>query len=427
MAKKKPVFINDDDDVSAQDQQVHALMDEYLGKTSFDKFTIQKRQIVTGKVARIKEGEILVSIGGKYEGVVGGVELQSEDIDVKALKIGDEVMVYVVNPSDDKGQMVLSIRKTGTARKWFKLKEAKTTNDIIEVEVIESNNGGVIVDTGGLRGFIPTSQLDSSRIFNKKDYTVKSDVMQTVQSKLARLIGEKIKVRIIEIDREKNRVILSEKLVTQEQDIKKREDTLKLAKVGSVLEGSVTSITPFGLFVNAAGLDGLVHISEISWDKVSNPGDFFGIGDKVKVQIIGLEDDGKRVAYSIKRLQSDPWKDVVGKYKVGQTVKGTVQKIVDYGAFVRIDEGLNGLIHISELSDDLILDPKEIVTVGDELDLMILSISPTERHLGLSLKRVKSEAAKEVKEKKESKKEVKDTSTSSVTEDVVAEVAEEAE
>jgi len=391
MAKKTQVLIDDDEEISPQVQAVHAQMDEYLEKTSFDKFTVQKRQIVTGKVAKIRENEILVSIGGKYEGVVGGVELQSDDVDVDSLKIGDEIMVYVVNPSDDKGQMILSIRKTGTARKWFKLKEAKANNDIIDVEVIESNNGGVIVDTGGLRGFIPTSQLDSSRIFNKKDYTVKSDVMQTVQSKLARLIGEKIKVRIIEIDREKNRVILSEKLVTQEQDIKKRDDTLKTAKIGTMLEGSVTSITPFGLFVNAAGLDGLVHISEISWDKVSNPGDFFAIGDKVKVQIIGLEDDGKRVAYSIKRLQSDPWKDVVKKYKVGQTVKGVVQKIVDYGAFVRIDEGLNGLIHISELSDDLILDPKEIVKVGDELDLMILSISPTERHLGLSYKKVDSD------------------------------------
>lgn len=404
--QKKIVFYDPDDDVSIEDKKIHNIMDEQLSQTDFGKFTVQKGQIVNGKVARIKEGELLIGIGGKYEGIVGGAELQSEDIDVASLKIGEEVMVYVVNPSDDKGQMVLSIRKTGTARKWFKLREAKKTNEIIEVEVIEANSGGVIVETGGLRGFIPTSQLDSSRIFSKKDYSVKSDVMQTVQSKLASLIGEKIKVRIIEIDREKNRVILSEKLVTQEQDVKLREDTLKKAKVGATLEGSVTSITPFGLFINAEGLDGLVHISEISWDKVSNPADFFRIGDKVKVQIIGLEDDGKRVAYSIKRLQKDPWQDVVKKYKIGQTVKGTVQKIVDYGAFVRIDEGLNGLIHISELSDDLILDPNEVVKVGDELDLMILSISQTERHLGLSLKRTKSDGkSEEKKEKKEESEE----------------------
>ena len=190
--QKKIVFYDPDDDVSIEDKKIHNIMDEQLSQTDFGKFTVQKGQIVNGKVARIKEGELLIGIGGKYEGIVGGAELQSEDIDVASLKIGEEVMVYVVNPSDDKGQMVLSIRKTGTARKWFKLREAKKTNEIIEVEVIEANSGGVIVETGGLRGFIPTSQLDSSRIFSKKDYSVKSDVMQTVQSKLASLIGEKI-------------------------------------------------------------------------------------------------------------------------------------------------------------------------------------------------------------------------------------------
>lgn len=384
---------------------IHQAMDDYLARTDFGKMVVEKGQIVTGNVVRRKKGELLISIGGKFEGVVGGAELTSEDIDVDALKIGDEVMVYVVNPSDDKGQLVLSIRKTGTARKWLKLREAKKTNDIIEVEVMESNNGGVIVDTGGLRGFVPTSQLDSSRIFKKGEYSAKGEVMQTVQSKLAALVGEKVKVRIIEIDREKNRVILSEKLVTQEQDILKREETLKKAKIGTVLTGNVTSVTPFGLFVNAEGLDGLVHISEISWDKVTNPAEFHDVGDKVKVQIIGLEDGGKRVAYSIKRLQKDPWSDVASMYKVGEVVTGTVQKIVDYGAFVRIDQGLNGLVHISELSDELILDPREVLTAGQEVDLMILSISPNERHLGLSLKRVKK---KEKAERVEKKAEVKD-------------------
>lgn len=385
---------------SYHEEDIHKLMDEHLAKTDFDNITVERGKIVTGVITRKKKGELLVKIGNKYEGIVGGMELKSDDIDVDALIVGDKIMVYVVNPHDEKDRMVLSIRRTGTARKWFKLREAKEVNDIIEVEVIESNNGGVIVDTGGLRGFIPTSQLDSSRIFNRKEYSAKDDVMQTVQSKLAGLIGEKIKVRIIEIDREKNRVILSEKRVTQEQDIKLREETLKNAKIGTILDGTVTSITPFGLFVNASGLDGLVHISEISWDKVTNPSDFYKVGDAVKVQIIGLEDEGKRVAYSIKRLQKDPWSDVIRKYKVGQTISGTVQKIVDYGAFVRIDEGLNGLIHISELSDDLILDPREVVKEGQELNLQILSISPTERHLGLSLKRANQDEDKKEKPEK---------------------------
>jgi len=372
------------------DEEVHKMIDKHLEKADFGKMHLTRGKIVTGKVVKKREHEILVSIGDKYEGIVGGTELKSDDVDTDALKIGDEVMVYVLNPHDDKGQMILSIKRTGTARKWLMLREAKANNSIIEVEVMEANNGGVIVDTGGLRGFVPTSQLDSSRIFRQGEQTRKEDVMQTIQSKLTALIGEKVKVRIIEIDREKNRVILSEKLVTQEEDIAKRTETLKKAKVGTVLKGAVTSITPFGLFVNAEGLEGLVHISEISWDKVSSPADFYSVGDEVKVQIIGLEDDGKRVAYSIKRLQKDPWADVIAQYKVGQIVKGTVQKIVDYGAFVRIEEGLNGLVHISEISDELVLDPREVLKVGQELELQILSISPTERHLGLSLKRAKS-------------------------------------
>ena len=377
-------------DSQINEEEIHQLMDEHLEGADFDKMHLTRGKIVNGVVVKKRENELLVSIGDKYEGIVGGTELKSDDVDVDALNPGEEVLVYVLNPHDDKGQMLLSIRRTGTARRWMGLKEAKANNDIIEVEVMEANNGGVIVDTGGLRGFIPTSQLDSSRIFKRNEQTKKEDVMQTIQSKLTALIGEKIKVRIIEIDREKNRVILSEKLVTQEEDIARRAETLKSAKIGTVLKGKVTSITPFGLFVNAEGLEGLVHISEISWDKVSSPADFYGVGDDVEVQIIGLEDDGKRVAYSIKRLQKDPWADVIAQYKVGQVVKGTVQKIVDYGAFVRIEEGLNGLVHISEISDDLVLDPREVLKVDQELELQILSISPTERHLGLSLKRVKS-------------------------------------
>ena len=184
--------------------------------------------------------------------------------------------------------------------------------------------------------------------------------------------------------------------------MEKRAATLGTVKPGDQLEGSVTGIAPFGLFVNAQGLEGLVHLSEISWDKVTNPADFHKVGDQVKVQIIGIDDGGKRIAYSIKRLQSDPWDDIVRKYKVGQRVMGEITKIVDYGAFVRIEEGLNGLIHISELSHKLVKDPSKIVEVGKQYELEIISISKEDRHLGLSLKRVtapKAEGADSPKEK----------------------------
>ncbi|HLA03613.1 MAG TPA: S1 RNA-binding domain-containing protein, partial [Patescibacteria group bacterium] len=219
-----------------------------------------------------------------------------------------------------------------------------------------------------------------------------------LQTKLAELIGKELAVKVIEIDREKNRVIFSEKMVTGKEDMDKRAKTLEKVKVGDVLEGTVTGIAPFGLFVNAEGLEGLVHLSEISWDKVTNPADFNKVGDAVKVQIIGIDDHGKRVAYSIKRLLSDPWDAIVRKYKVGQRVMGEITKIVDYGAFVRIEEGLNGLVHISELSDKLVKDPGKIVQIGKKYELEIISISREDRHLGLSLKRVLSpETAKETK------------------------------
>jgi len=253
----------------------------------------------------------------------------------------------------------------------------------------------VIVNIGGgLRGFVPTSQLDNSRIYPLGGYSSKNDADKELQTKLAQLIGSELEVKVIEIDREKNRVIFSEKLVTAKADIEKRTSTLERVKTGDVLEGSVTGIAPFGLFVNAEGLEGLVHLSEISWDKVTNPADFHKVGDKVKVAIIGIEDGGKRVAYSIKRMQSDPWDNIVKKYKVGQRVKGEVTKIVDYGAFVRIEDGLNGLIHISELSEKLVKDPAKIVELGKQYELEIISISREDRHLGLSLKRVLAPATK---------------------------------
>ncbi|HQJ73871.1 MAG TPA: S1 RNA-binding domain-containing protein, partial [Candidatus Dojkabacteria bacterium] len=273
---------------------------------------------------------------------------------------------------------------------------------VVEAVVVESNNGGLIVEIGkGIRGFIPTSQLDATRVYANGVRQVGRDISSKVQKRLNSLIGEKIKTRIIELDREKNRIILSEKMVTQARDIEKRTETLKKVKEGDVLEGTISGITPFGVFVNAQGLEGLVHLSEISWDKVEDIGALYSVGDKVKVMVIGLSDGGKRVAYSIKRLQEDPWSKAISKYKIGDIVDGVVQKVVPYGAFVRIGEGLNGLIHISELSDKLVKDPGDIVKVGQKVKVKILSISSTERHLGLSLKETSEVVGKKKMDEKE--------------------------
>jgi len=310
--------------------------------------------------------------------------------------------VYVVKPEDEKGQLILSIRRTQQASAWLSLENAKKNNEVVEAVVVESNNGGLIVEIGkGIRGFIPTSQLDATRVYANGVRQVGRDISSKVQKRLNSLIGEKIKTRIIELDREKNRIILSEKMVTQARDIEKRTETLKKVKEGDILEGTISGITPFGVFVNAQGLEGLVHLSEISWDKVEDIGVLYSVGNNVRVMVIGLSDGGKRVAYSIKRLQEDPWSKAISKYKIGDIVDGVVQKVVPYGAFVRIGEGLNGLIHISELSEKLVKDPGDIVKVGQKVKVKILSISSTERHLGLSLKETSGVVGKKKMDEKE--------------------------
>jgi small subunit ribosomal protein S1 len=399
----------------------YSQIDKFLADSSNQIKTFSKGDIVEGTVVDIRDGLLVVDIGFKSEGIVAGRELKSEMIDWKDLKLGDKVMVYVVKPEDDKGQLVLSIRRTQQATAWLNLEKAKEKNDVIETVVVESNNGGLIVEIGkDIRGFIPTSQLDASRVYANGVRQVGKDISSKVQKTLSSLVGTKISTRIIELDREKNRIILSEKMVTQSRDLEQREKTLNKVKEGDILEGTVSGITPFGIFVNAEGLEGLVHLSELSWDKVEDIGTLYSVGTKVKVMVIGITDGGKRVAYSVKRLLKDPWSEAIAKFKVGDIVDGEIQKVVPYGAFVRIDEGLNGLIHISELSDQLVKDPADIVKEGDKVKVKILSISSTERHLGLSLKAASGKSKPKVEEKKLTEEELASVVDTAVEEEIAS-------
>ena len=374
-------------DTEIKDKSLYSELDSFLEDSAHKIKQLSRGDIVEGEVVDINNGVVIVDVGFKSEGIIAGRELKSDTLDWTQLKVGDKVLVYVVKPEDDKGQLVLSIRRTQQASAWLSLENAKKNNEVVDAVVVESNNGGLIVEIGkGIRGFIPTSQLDATRVYANGVRQVGKDISSKVQKRLNSLIGEGIKTRIIELDREKNRIILSEKMVTQARDLEKRAATLKKVKEGDVLEGTVSGITPFGIFVNAQGLEGLVHLSELSWDKVEYIGAIYTVGNSVKVVVIGLSDGGKRVAYSVKRLQQDPWSQAISKFKIGDIVDGVVQKVVPYGAFIRIGEGLNGLIHISELSDKLVKNPEDIVKVGQEVKVKILSISSTERHLGLSLK-----------------------------------------
>ena len=386
-------------------KDMYSQIDKYLEDTSKQIKQFSRGDIVEGTVVDIRDGLIIVDVGYKSEGIVAGRELKSDTLDWTKLTLGEKVLVYVVKPEDDEGQLILSIRRTQQASAWLNLEKAKEKSEVVETVVVEANNGGLIVEISqGIRGFIPTSQLDATRVYSSGVRQVGKDISSKVQQRLNALVGEEIKTRIIELDREKNRIILSEKRVTQEGDAAQREQTLRKTQEGDELEGTVSGITPYGIFINAQGLEGLVHLSELSWDKVEDVGALYKVGDPIKVMVIGISDAGKRVAYSIKRLQMDPWAKAISKFKVGDIVDGEVQKVVQYGAFVRIGKGLNGLIHISELSDKLVKNPGDIVSVGQEVKVKILSISSTERHLGLSLKAVDQKKGDEVVKKVEKKK-----------------------
>ncbi len=410
----------EDKKINAKEKALYSQMDKFLSDKANKLKTLSKGDIVKGIIVDIRSGIVVVDVGYKSEGIIAGRELKSDALDWTTLVVGDDILVYVVKPEDDKGQLVLSIRRTQQASLWIKLEKAKVDNEVVEAVVVEANNGGLIVELGkNVRGFIPTSQLDASRIYSSGVRQVGKDISSEVQKKLNSLIGEVIKTRISELNREKNRIILSEKMVTQERDLAQRDETLKKLKEGETLEGTVSGITPYGIFVNAQGLEGLVHLSELSWDKVEDIGKLYAVGDKVNVMVIGVSDGGKRVAYSVKRLQNDPWSEAIAKFKMGDVVEGVVQKVVPYGAFVRIGKGLNGLIHISELSNKLVKDPADIVKEGQEVKVKILSISSTERHLGLSLKAMTAskKVAKKI-EKELTKEELKEAVDEAVSAEI---------
>lgn len=400
------------------DSALYSKLDQFLSDQNHQVKKLSSGDIVEGTVVDIMPGAIVVDVGYKSEGIVADKELKSDLVDTAALKVGDKLLVYVVKPENDEGGLVLSIRRTEQASLWMTLEKSMREKSVVEATVVEANNGGVICDLGGgIRGFIPTSQLDASRVYINGVRTVGKDISAKVQRRLSGLIGEKIKTLIAELNREKNKIILSEKMFAQGRDLESREATLRKVKEGDVLKGEISGVAPFGVFVNAQGLEGLVHLSELSWDKVERIEDFYNIGDKIDVMVIGIADGGKRIAYSIKRLQQDPWAKAIAQFKVGDVVEGKVQRVVDYGAFVRIGEGLNGLIHISEMSDKLVRNPRDLVKEGDTVNVKILSISTTERHLGLSLKASKTDSS-EVETKKVSKKEIAEQISSAIEEEL---------
>ena len=337
----------------------------------------------TGMIASISDDEILVSIGAKSEGVIPARELEGMSAEERAkLKVGQDIQVYIVSPEGSKGIMQLSYTRSMEDDDWGKAEALLKSKEAYQGKVEGFNKGGLIVAVGRLRGFVPASQVSQTRRMRYKG--------DTPEQRWSEMVGETLVARVIEVDRERRRLILSERAAAQESREALKERLLTEIKIGETRKGRVTSLADFGAFVNINGADGLVHLSELSWERVDHPNKMLSVGDEVEVKVISIDNERKRIGLSMRQLQKDPWEDNVEDYHVGQLVEGTITRLVKFGAFARIDDHVEGLIHISELSDERIEHPKEVVKEGDKLALRVIKIEPDRRRIGLSLRKVDS-------------------------------------
>ena len=342
-------------------------------------------EIRKGVVASITPGQILVSVGTKSEGIITGKEYELIPSDELAtLKVGQEISVYVVNPEDSNGNLILSYMRAREEEGWKEVEDLLASKQPSHSTIIGYNKGGLIVPIGGLRGFVPASQISLSRRTGVSG--------ETPEQRWGKMIGEKIDVCVIEVDRERRRLILSERAASTETRESVRERVLDELKEGSVYTGRITSIADFGIFVNVNGADGLVHMSEIAWDRIPHPAEIYKVGQEIKVKVINIDHVKKRIGLSIRQLQNDPWDEKAAQFQVGQLVEGTITRLTKFGAFARLTDDIEGLIHISEISERRIEHPKEVLKEGDVVTLRIIKVDPSVHRIGLSLRRVDSMA-----------------------------------
>jgi small subunit ribosomal protein S1 len=346
---------------------------------------LTKGEIREGKITRITHSEILVDVGAKSEGVISGKELETMDARTRsALHEGQEVLVYIVDPEDDNGNVVLSFSRAQQERDWRDAEGLLSSQEVYKGQIAGYNKGGLIVKVGNVRGFVPASQMSIARRRRTEG--------DSPEQKWAKMVNEPIMVKVVEVDRERNRLILSERAAAKETREAERERLLSELKEGDICTGRVISIAEFGVFVDVGGADGLVHLSELTWKRIAHPKEIIKVGQEVKVQVLSVNKESKRIALSMKRLEGDPWDKITQQFKVGQLVEGTVTKLTKFGAFARIKghDEIEGLIHISELSDGRIQHPKEVVQEGQTYALRVVKIEPDKRRIGLSLKEVGS-------------------------------------
>jgi len=334
----------------------------------------EEGDVVTGKVVRIDKDEVLVDIGYKSEGVIPNNELSiRKSVDpAEEVELGEEVDALVLTKEDQDGRLILSKKRARFERAWRRIEQAAESGEPVDGAVIEVVKGGLIIDLG-VRGFLPASLVDIRRVPNLDEY-----------------LGQTIPTKVIELNRSRNNVVLSRRAVLEEERKEQRQAILERLQPGDIVEGQISNIVDFGAFVDLDGIDGLIHISELSWSHVNHPSEILSIGDTVQVKVLDIDRDRQRISLGLKQTQEDPWQRVVDTYNVGDELEGTVTKVVAFGAFVEILQGVEGLVHISELAQQHVENPREIVQPGDDVRVKILEIDSERRRLSLSMKRVEN-------------------------------------
>jgi len=347
---------------------------------------VQSGEIVKGVVASKRPGEILVDVGAKSEGIVDPKDMSNLSPEELAdIKVGDTIAAYVLSTqADEEGpRILLSLTQARVEKDWDKAEEMFESGETIASAVIGSNKGGLIVNFGRVRGFVPGSQLDNAQFGGSHR-----------PDRWAQLSGETLTLKIIEVDRSRNRLILSEKAAaaeTRKEREKEKSQFLSELVEGDVRAGRVTSLANFGAFVDIGGIDGLIHLSELAWTHVSHPREIVKVGDEINVYILNVDRGKQRVALSLKRLEPEPWSQVFDYYQINQVVDAVVTNLTDFGAFARIDDRIEGLIHISEISNRNIAHPGDLLSEGQELKVKIIHIDPDRRRMGLSVKGVEGQ------------------------------------
>ena len=361
MTEIKNTSVIDFSDIS--DEQMNEMIDGTL--TEFD-----EGDLVDGTVVKLEHDEVLVDIGFKSEGVIPARELSiRKDADPSDIvSLGDKIEALVLQKEDKDGRLILSKKRAEYERAWISVEEKFKAGEVVTGEVIEVVKGGLILDIG-LRGFLPASLVDLRRVKDLDAY-----------------LGTEIEARVIEMDRNRNNVVLSRRVVLEEARKAERQEILSKLKPGMRLKGTVSSIVDFGAFVDLGGIDGLVHISELSWNHVNHPSEVVKVGQEVEVQVLDVDLNRERISLGLKQTTEDPWRTLVKKYPVGAIVEGKVTKLVTFGAFVDLGEGVEGLVHISEMAKSHVDAPSQVCQVGDTVQVKVMEIDLDRRRISLSMK-----------------------------------------